>query len=387
MRQGGKTTLSRKIRQDWDYFDLEKSSHYDRITGDYDFFFKEHSENLIIDEAQLVPEIFNELRGVIDQDRNKKGRFILTLSSSAELISGASESLAGRAAILELGTLKINEYYEKPISPLYKIFDKSIGSQTIDYLSNLKSSIDYDQVIEFFLKGGYPEPTLSSNEIFYQNWMENYFKLYIERDVRGLFPKLNLQKYRRFIQMLSNLSGTIINRSEVGRSLDTSEVTIRDYLDIAHGSFVWRTIPSYEKSVSKSLVKMPKGNFRDSGLNHYIQNIRTRDQLLAYPSVGTDWEAFVSEEIIKGMQSLLITNWSYHYFRTKHGAEVDLILEGNFGVLPIEIKFGISTKPKQLTSMKQFLAKNDLPLGIIINNGEEVQRLTENIIQIPAGLI
>jgi predicted AAA+ superfamily ATPase len=99
------------------------------------------------------------------------------------------------------------------------------------------------------------------------------------------------------MSMLSALSGTIINRSQVGRSLDISEKAIRDYLQIAEGSYIWRIIPSYEKSVSKSVVKMPKGNIRDSGLAHYIQGITQRKQLPNYPSVGAAFEAFISEEI------------------------------------------------------------------------------------------
>ncbi len=103
----------------------------------------------------------------------------------------------------------------------------------------------------------------------------------------------------------------------MGRSLDISEKAIRDYLEIAEGSYVWRNIPSYERSVSKSVVKMPKGNFRDSGLANFIQGINSRDQLLNYPNVGAGFEAFISEEIIKGIQVTDTVNWNYYYFRTK----------------------------------------------------------------------
>ncbi len=391
VRQGGKTTLAQKLRPNWSYFDLEKSSDIDLITRDYDFFFRENSANVIIDEAQRVPQIFNELRSVIDQNREKKGRFIVTGSSSFELLKGVSESLAGRAAIVELGTLKLNEFYQKPLPSFYDLFTKHLELESlpeiVDFLKQIKNEISHEEVMQFFLKGGYPEPVLSNNNVFYQNWMENYFRLYIERDVRGLFPKLNFQNYRRFVQMLSALSGTIINRAEVGRSLDTSELTVTEYFDIAHGSFIWRKIPSFEKSVSKSLIKMPKGSFRDSGLSHYIQRIVTHEQLMAYPQVGRDWEAFVCEEIIKGMQALMITNCNYSYYRTKNGAEVDLILEGNFGVLPIEIKFGMNTFPRQLMGMKQFLERNKLPIGLVINNSAKIKLLADNIVQIPATMI
>jgi len=187
--------------------------------------------------------------------------------------------------------------------------------------------------------------------------------------------------------MLSSLSGTIINRSDLGRSLNTSEVTVKDYLDISHGSYIWRNILSYEKITGKSIVKMPKGIFRDTGLLHFLQKIRHIDQLMIYPQVGSNFEAFVIEEIIKGLEATMTRGWEYFYYRTRNGAEVDLVIEGDFGTLPIEIKFGINTDRNRLTSLKKFVAENGLPLGIVINNSEEVAMLADRIIQIPTGLL
>jgi predicted AAA+ superfamily ATPase len=173
----------------------------------------------------------------------------------------------------------------------------------------------------------------------------------------------------------------------VGRSLDISEKSIRDYLEIAEGSYVWRNIPGYEGSVSKSVVKMPRGNFRDSGLANFIQGINSRDQLLNYPNVGAGFEAFISEEIIKGIQATDTVNWNYYYFRTKNGAEIDLVLEGPFSTLPIEIKLGSGVKQKQIQTIKNFVYNNDLPLGIVINNSDSVEMIADRIIQIPATCV
>ena len=283
VRQCGKTTLARQVREDWKYFDCENSNDLDFITSDMDFFFNEYPSEIIVDEAQEFPDLFRHLRGVIDSNRDQKNRFILTGSSSPELIRPASESQAGRLGIVELGT--------------------------------------------------------------------------------------------------------IINKAQLARSLDTSEITIRDYIEIADKTFVWRMIPSYEKTISKSVVKMPKGILRDSGLAHFLANIDSREKLIRAPQVGQNFESFIIEEIIKGISCTEATNWRYYYYRTKHGAEVDLVLDGSFGVLPIEIKFGITTRSDQLTSLKRFLVDNSLPVGIVINNSTEVKLLTNNIIQIPATLI
>jgi len=107
-----------------------------------------------------------------------------------------------------------------------------------------------------------------------------------------LFPKLDSVRYRRFIDILSGLTGTIINKTEVGKSIDTSEVTVRDYLDVANSTFIWRMIPSYENSKIKSVTKMPKGIIRDSGLANFLSGIETREQLLRSRNVGSSFKAF-----------------------------------------------------------------------------------------------
>jgi len=384
VRQCGKTTLAKLLRPDWQYFDLERSRDFEFITRDFEFFIKEHPHSIIIDEAQRYPALFQELRSVVDRERKHKNRFLLTGSSSFDLIKNVSESLAGRVGLVELGTFKTNETYSIRLPDFYKIFNTDLNQTTIDFLKGLEPEISHDQLMQAFLKGGYPEPVLEEDKRFYDAWMENYIQTYIQRDIRTLFPRLDLVKYQRFISMLSALSGTIINRSQVGRSLDISEKAIRDYLQIAEGSYIWRNTPSYEKSISKSVVKMPKGNFRDSGLTNYIQGITQREQLLNYPNVGAAFEAYIFEEIIKGIQATETVNWTYYYFRTRNGAELDMILEGPFGTLPIEIKFGSMIKKGQIQTLKNFVYNNNLPLGIVINNSDDVLLVADRILQLPA---
>lgn len=384
-RQTGKTTLSQQLRPDWRYFDLENATDYDFISRDYGFFFREHPRHIIIDEAQEDPELFRHLRGVIDAKRKEKGRFILTGSSSPELLQRASDSLAGRIAIVEIGTLKMNEILQQPLPAFYQIFEQPFSADTLAFLKTLENPIP--DVILLFLRGGYPEPVLAQDPYAFSLWMENYYQTYINRDIRRLFPRLDSIRYRRFIRMLASLSGTIINKAQLGRSVDASEVTIRDYIEIADKTYIWRTIPSFETSKSKSALKMPKGILRDSGLTHYLAGIESREALLRSPQVGQNFEAFVSEEIIKGIQATRATRWDYYYFRTKNGAEVDLVLDGSFGTLPVEIKLGQQTTVKQLTALRQFVEQHELPFGIVVNNSANIQMLADKIIQIPAGCL
>lgn len=382
-RQVGKTTLAKTVMPDWLYLDLERTTDLDRLTHDIDFFFKQQPNQIIFDEAQLYPELFSALRGVIDQDRQQKGRFILTGSSSPELLNNISETLAGRIAIIELGTLKMNEYYEKPLSDFYDIFKNPLNK---NHTAISQPQFDYEQVQSHWLKGGYPEPR-QGDDNYYQEWFVDYQTTYVNRDIAKLFPRLDKIIYRRFIGMLGKLSSHIINKSQLARSLSVSQPTISDYLDIAEGTFLWRKLNSYEKNPNKSIVKMPRGHIRDSGLLHHLLRLNSLDQLQQDPIAGFSFESFVIEEILKGLQDARCRNVDAYYYRTRSGAEIDLILEGPFGTLPIEIKYGVRVARQQLRALTEFITEHKLPFGLVINQADKVEWLTETILQIPVGCL
>jgi uncharacterized protein len=382
-RQIGKTTLAEFLAPDFKYIDLEKPSHYDRLANDTEFFFKQYPKKVIFDEAQSLPVLFPVLRGIIDERRGEKGRFILTGSSSPELLENISETLAGRVAIVELGTLKANEYYHLPLSPFYQIFKQKLSK---DVVSLTTPALSFKQVQQFWFKGGYPEP-ISQSSAFYQNWMNQYEATYINRDIARLFPRLDKIAYRRFLKMLGKLSGQIINRSNLARAIGISEPTIQHYLEIASGTFLWRQLPSFTNHATKSLIKMPKGHIRDTGLLHHILHINSLDDLENDPIVGFSFEGFVIEELLKGLQDAQIQNVECSYYRTRSGAEIDLILQGNFGLLPIEIKYGSTLLERQLRTLKAFIKQHQLPLGIVINQSDQMEWISEDILQVPVGCL
>jgi len=289
---------------------------------------------------------------VIDNKRDIKGRFILTGSSSPDLIAHLSDSLAGRIAILRLCTLKTNEYFQKPLSDFYNIFHSSLDKTKISFNT---PSLTNDNMRHIWLNGGYPEPLVSKDNDFLQQWMQNYQDTYINRDIAHLFPKLNRHAYQRFLSTLSRLSSTIINKSDIARAIEISEGAIREYLQIADATFLWRKIPYFTKNPLKSLVKKPKGYIRDSGLLHYLLKINNLDSLLLSPTVGHSFEGFVIEEIVEGLEATNITNWDISFYRTYNGAEIDLIIDGPFGTLPIEIKMSTHVPMKKLKSLIQFV--------------------------------
>lgn len=386
-RQVGKTMLAKQLAPDWHYVDLENPDDYQRIANDTTLFFKQYPRQVIIDEAQFMPLLFNTLRGVVDNTRQEVGRFILTGSSSPDLLKHVSESLAGRIAIIELSTLKANEFYQKPLSPFYSLFEEeNITVKKIEQLKDYhQKPLDNAQLIAHWLQGGYPEPVLAHDKKFYDQWMTAYRASYVNRDVGLLFPKLNKIAYQRFLTILSRLSGTIINKSELGRNIEVDEKTVKDYLSIAEGTFLWRMLHSYENKVTKSIVKMPKGYFRDSGLLNYLLRIHSLEDLYNHPQVGRLFEAFVIEEIIKGLDAKGIVNYQPYYYRTRNGAEIDLILEGFFGTIPIEIKYGTTVQIKKLTALRTFVKEHNLPFGILLNQSENFEWVTKEVIQIPLG--
>ncbi|VAW81895.1 hypothetical protein MNBD_GAMMA13-454 [hydrothermal vent metagenome] len=379
VRQCGKTTLLQELPDTWKIYDLEKGSDYGQIARDPDLFFRLNHSQVAIDESQQLADIFPALRVAIDADRHQTGRFVITGSSSPELLDAIAESLAGRVAIVELSPFSLAEACAVPPSDFFQAIN---AGDTITKLLALQPRVELSCLFDYWLQGGYPEPWIKSQTRFHKLWMQNYTQTYIDRDILQLFPGINRPKYRLFIQMLSSLNGTIINYSEVARALGVSQPTVRDYFQIAHGTFIWRHIPSYEKNATKRIVKHPKGYLRDSGLLHFLLHLNDLDALMAHPQMGRSWESMVIENILRGLDAQGIS-YDYYHYRTGGGAEIDLILEGEFGLLPIEIKYGQKVSSKTLRGMRDFVRERQCPLGIIINNAERVTQYEENLIGIP----
>ena len=386
-RQCGKSTFVNHLRPQWKYYDLESPDHYQLISSDPVAFFSIHHDSVIIDEAQQYPPVFKILKGAVDGDRKKKGRFIITGSSSPTIVKAITESLAGRIATVEIWPFKQCEYQETGLSEFYSLLcEKSAGPG--DFLQ-LRPLVSLEQSMAVWFKGGFPEPLIESeaNEDFHKLWMENYIANYVGRDIRALFPRLNIHNFRRFLNLLAQFSGHQLNMSTMGRALEVSVSTVKDYLDIIHQTFFWRNLNAYTKNPLKKVQKSRKGFFRDQGLLHYFLKITDVDQLLLHPVAGFSFESFVIEEIIRGFQATMATQMEFMYYRTVDKSEIDLVIEGSFGVIPIEIKLNAIAKRNSLRGLENFIRDLDAKYGILINRGKRIERLTEKIIQIPVNYI
>ncbi len=384
VRQCGKTTLLDSLSGDWQRFDMESVADRSQVLADPDLFLRLHPRRVIIDEAQLAPSLFSALRVAIDKDRGAKGRFILSGSSSPALAKNVAETLAGRIGLAELAPLSLAEAHRLPPAPLYALLAGRAAPE--DVVAAASPRLDLRQVLEHWFQGGYPEPWSNGDPEFRRLWHRHYLDTYLMRDVGALFPNLNRDRYRQLIQLLCNLSGTILNNAEIARSLGVSEPTVRDWLGIAHGTYLWRHLPAWDRSPHKQLVRHPKGWLRDSGLMHRLLQVPDPDALATHPLAGRSWESYAGEQLLRGFAAGGI-EVAPHHFRTRGGAEIDLVLTGDVGMLPVEIKLGSAVEPRALRALAEFVADQDCPLGLVVNNDEKPRLLAERIVSIPAAAL
>ena len=389
-RQTGKSTLIGMLNDKRELFDLEVRADYKQIATDPDLFLRLNKGPIAIDEAQLLPGLFPALRVAIDRRRDTAGQYLLSGSGSPELLGAISESLAGRVGIIEIAPLSFSETGE--VADNTKLFDAlfdhtraPLSADEVCALWDKAPALNADtdkRLAKFWFRGGYPEPWIKNSARFSEIWNEQYLKTYVERDIARLFPGLNLIRFRRFIELLAGCSGSVINYSNIAEILAVSQPTVKDYFRIAHGAFIWRTLPAYSKNRRKRVVRHPRGYLRDSGLLHHILHIPSYRRLLAHPQMGVSWEGMVIEEILRTLQAKGVGHTAY-YYRTAAGAEVDLLLEGKFGLLPFEIKHTQNVSPRRLRALRDFVREFGCPFGIVINNDEKIRRYDDTLIGLP----
>lgn len=311
-RQVGKTTMAISISQTIPsvYLDLENSLDLEKVRDIATFHTENKDKLIILDEVQRLPEIFTQLRGIIDKERrsgNKTGLFLFLGSASLDLLQQSSESLAGRISYIELYPININEF--------------NGGKQ--------------DKINKLWLCGGFPESLLSGSDRDSLAWRREFIKTYLERDIPQLGPRIPAETLNRFWTMLAHNQGATINASQLSRNLEVSGMTVGRYLDLLVDLLLVRRLKPWRFNVGKRLVLSPKVYVRDSGITHALLNISSYNDLLGHPVVGGSWEGFIIENIM----SVTPPHVQPYFYRTPGGAEVDLILE--FGVKErwaIEIK-------------------------------------------------
>lgn len=304
-RQVGKTTLAKSLSSDYIYLDMENPRDVAKLQDAYTFLESLQDYTVIIDEVQLLPELFSLLRPLIDAKRTP-GRFILLGSASPELVKGVSETLAGRISYNELCPVGLTE---------------------------LPKELNFEQ---HWFRGGFPESLLSETDLLSKEWIDDFIVSYVERDLAKMFNvDLAPTLLRNFWSMLAHLNGNLFNGESFARSLGVSAPTVNKYLDFLEGGFLIRRLQPWFVNAKKRLIKSPKTYIRDTGILHRLLNIPGYNDLFGHPAVGASWEGYVIEQIyqMKAKQTDLF------FYRTQTGAECDLILvQGITPIACIEIK-------------------------------------------------
>lgn len=345
-RQSGKSTLAKHIirehykQRDTLFLDLELPSDLYKL-DDAEWFLENNSEKLIcIDEIQRKPEIFALIRALVDKWEGN-GHFIILGSASKDLIRQSSESLAGRIS------------YHK-LFPF--VFEEIKNNYSLE---------------NYMIYGGFPRSLLSASAKSSLRWRENFIQTFIERD---LMQWVNIlpETIRRLWQMLAHVNGQVINYSALGNSLDISNVTVKNYIDLLVGTYMLELVKPYKSNLSKRVIKSPKIYLSDTGLINAFLGIQTFNQLSGNPAIGALWETLVLQN--------LKAHFPFHrfyFYRTSNGAEIDFIMEYGNRLLAIECKSSLSPK----INKGSFICMEDLNIEelMVVAPVKESWRMKENI--------
>ncbi len=311
-RQVGKTTLARKIAGDWPtgalYLDMERPADRRKLDDADAYLRAQQGKLVVIDEIHRVPHLFEVLRGIIDDWRAaglRSGHFLLLGSAALDLMQQASESLAGRVAYLDVTPLTAQELPE------------SLNADTL------------------WLRGGFPDSLLASNDAASLNWRRDFIRTYLERDVPMFAPRLPAPAVGRLWTMLAHNQGELLAQSRLAQALGVSAPTVGRYLDLLVNLQLVRSLQPWSNNAAKRLVKTPKTYVRDSGLVHALLELKTLDDVLGHPVAGHSFEGLVIEALINASASRYVP----YFYRTQVGAEIDLVLaRGNTPEIAIEVK-------------------------------------------------
>jgi predicted AAA+ superfamily ATPase len=317
-RQCGKTTLAHALGGA--YYDLEQDA--DRLRVDLEWEALVAGKDLVVlDEAQSCPEVFVRLRGAIDRDRKRSGRFLLLGSVSPSLMVQVSESLAGRLSLVSL---------------------------TPFLLAELETAASRDR---HWLCGGYPDGGVL-RPARYPRWQMDYLSLLSQRDLPAWGLPAKPQVTDRLFRMLAALHGQTWNASQVGQSLGLSYKTVNSYLDYLVGAYLIRRLQPYQANLKKRLVKSPKIYWRDTGLLHAVLNVANTRALLSRPWVGASWEGYVIEQTLGTLSACGLPCDAY-YFRTSDQHEIDLVLDFGDELWAVEIKLTSSPGPADMARLNK----------------------------------
>lgn len=309
-RQAGKTTLSRAAFPDKPYLSLEDPDTREFISTDPRRFLSRYPDGAIIDEAQRCPELFSYLQTRADLD-GRMGLYLLTGSQQFGLLSGITQSLAGRVGMVQLLPFSAGELGDAHLLP--------------------------DSLDTLLYQGTYPP--LYDRPLAPLQWYAGYVNTYLERDVRQVLNVRDLSLFQRFIRLCAGRTGQLLNLSSLANDCGITHNTARAWLSILEASYIVFLLPPHHRNFNKRLVKTPKLYFHDTGLAAWLLGMQHADQMAGHPLRGALFETWVVGELLKGRFNRALPS-NLFFWRDNTGNEVDVIVDQGVTLTPIEIKSG-----------------------------------------------
>lgn len=268
-----------------------------------------------------MPEILKEIKVAIDENRDVKGKWILTGSQQFTLMENISETLAGRIQIMHLETLSAEELRKAEI----------------------------DNLDDYIWKGGYPELWVNK-DLEFIDFFESYIKAYVERDLKNIINIKNLVDFRRFLKIIASRVGQLLNYKGISNDVGVSDVTIRNWLSALQICGLVYLLPPYYSNIGKRFIKSPKIYFADTGLLSYLLGIESKDDFNKHILKGNIWENMVFNELIKTEN--FIPGENLFFYRDSNGVEIDFLIEKNTEIILIDAKIGEIIEKRKLNFEK-----------------------------------
>ncbi|MCI6799641.1 MAG: ATP-binding protein [Spirochaetia bacterium] len=379
-RQVGKATLLKnKLLPEYDYVTLDDFSDLSIAQEDASLFFKNHPLPVIVDEVQRAPNLFLQIKLLADNSE-EKGKIILTGSQSYKLLSNASDSLAGRVCIINMSSLSLREKYGIDFNTEFL--------PTEEYISKRKNFIKtYENLWNHIWRGSMPE--LADDTVEWESFYRSYIRTYIDRDVADLIDVKNLVKFNNFMQCIASRVGELFNADSLARDVGVTSKTISQWTSILESSSVIKLLQPYEKNVSNRAVKTPKIYFMDTGLVCHLVGWSSSQVAMNGAMSGSLFENFVISEIIKSYYNSGHDSKDIYFYRDKDKKEIDLIIEKDNILYPIEIKK--SAQPtidmaKSLSVLHKIPGKT-VGQGCILCQCDKMHYLSDNVAALPVEYI
>ena len=343
-------------------------------------FFQLYQPPLLIDEVQYAPELFPYIKIMVDE-RHQPGDFWLTGSQLFKMMEGVQESLAGRVALLHLSPLSQSEIMKRPPEPPF-----SLELPLLSERQNGRQMLTTPEVFQHIHQGGMPAlvtGTYSNASIFYSSYIDTY----MERDVRRLSNDIDSLKFLRFLRSVAARTSQQVNYKGIADDAEIDQTTAKNWLHVLEALGIIFLLEPYSNNVLKRTVSTPKLYFYDSGIVCYLTRWSSPETAMEGAMSGALLENYTVAEIIKTYQNAGQEPFLY-YYRDKDAREIDLILERDGKLFPIEIK-KMASPPKKLTKVFDLIDKSPLQrgTGAILCMADQLGAFDQNNLIVPISLI